>query len=274
MARLRVAGSGALARLSAFLDSDPPSQARAAALSALDGIDDVRVVDAAVAAVGAPEPPVVVAALGVLRGWVAREEGTRVLDAIAAVALDGARDVQVRRAAVEALADLPRDLVQPILEQVSAQDWRTPEDDPLKIREWLSTEGRAAALSALHDLIVRARERERADPSLRARQEWQMARAAVHALLAERGSRVALYDLRETFDGAAGPLPGDFLTAIMTIGDATCLEPMARAWAAAPDERWWRERLADTAADIVHRTRLSGRSGVIKRIRSKWSGFL
>jgi hypothetical protein len=237
-------------------------------------MDDARAVEPALAAVGAPEPDVAIAALGVLRGWVAREDGTRVLDALAAVALDRTRDARIRLAALDALSDLPRHLVQPILEQAPPSDTGSPDDDPLRVCEWLAAEGRTAALSRLHDLIVRARERERADPSPRVRQEWQTARGAAHALLAERGSRVAAYDLREAFDGAAGPLPRDFLAAITAIGDASCLEPMARAWAAPPGEGWWRERLADAAADIVNRTRLSGRSAVVKRIRSKWPGFL
>ncbi len=102
-----------------------------------------------------------------------------------------------------------------------------------------------------------------------------MTRAAAHAVLARRGSRVALYDLRETFDAAQAPLPLDFLAAVTTLGDASCLEPMARAWAASPaGETWWRDRLADAAADIMHRTRLSGRSNVVKRIRGRWTGFL
>jgi lysyl-tRNA synthetase class II len=62
---------------------------------------------------------------------------------------------------------------------------------------------------------------------------------------------------------------------VVAIGDATCLEPMARAWAAAPgSEAWWRDRLADAATDIMHRTRLSGRSALVKRIRQKWPKFL
>ena len=100
-------------------------------------------------------------------------------------------------------------------------------------------------------------------------------RGALHLALARRGSRVALYDLRESFDAAQEPLPLDFLTAVIAIGDATCLEPMARAWAAASaQETWWRERLADAAADIMHRTRLSGRSALVKRLRAKFPQFL
>ena len=274
VARLRVAGSRALPRLSAFLAATPASAARAAALNALDGIDDARAVDPALAAVDALEPDVVIAAVNVLRGWVAREDGTRVLDALAALAVDRDRDARIRLAALDALSDLPRHLVQPILEQAPPADARTPGDDPLRVREWLATVGRREALSALHDLIVRARERERTEPSLPVRHEWQTARAAVHAALAARGSRVALYDLRETFDAATAPLPRDFVVAITAIGDASCLEPLARAWAAAPGDAWWRDRLAGAATAIVRRTRLSGRSAVVKRIRAKWKGFL
>ena len=274
VARLRVAGSGALSRLHAFLDSMPPPAARAAALSALDGSDDPRTIAPALSALDAPEPEVVVAALGVLRGWVAREDGTRVLDALARVALDGGRDARVRLAALDGLSSLPRDLVRPILEQAAPVDPRAIADDPARVREWVAAEGRTAPLSVLHELVVRGRERERADPSAEASHEWRSVRAAVHAALAGRGSRVALYDLRETFDTAAGPLPLEFLTAIAAVGDASCLEPMARAWHASAGEAWWRERLADTAAEIMHRTRLSGRSGVVRRVRARWPGFL
>jgi hypothetical protein len=85
---------------------------------------------------------------------------------------------------------------------------------------------------------------------------------------------VALYDLREAFDTATGPLAPDFLVAITAIGDESCLEPMARAWAAATGEAWWRDRLADAAADIMRRARLNGRSVVVKRLRTKWPGFI
>jgi hypothetical protein len=86
---------------------------------------------------------------------------------------------------------------------------------------------------------------------------------------------VGLYDLRETFDAATVPLPLDYLTAISMIGDATCVEALARAWAAAPvSEVWWRERLADTASTIAARLKLTKRHAVMKRVRTKWPGFL
>jgi hypothetical protein len=85
---------------------------------------------------------------------------------------------------------------------------------------------------------------------------------------------VALYDIRETFDAAHEPLPLDFLAAATTLGDTATLEPLARAWtAAAARETWWRDRLRDAAADIMKREKLSGRSAVVKRIRTKYPGF-
>jgi HEAT repeat protein len=273
VARLRVLGSRAVPHLAALIESTPDAQTRRAALQALDGIDDPRAIDPAAAAIEDTDVDVAGAAIGVLRGWVTRESGTRVLDALTGVALDRSRDARVRLAALDALSELPRDLVQPILEHAPADSPRTV-DDPGAVREWVAAHGEQAPLSELHDAVVRAHDRERADPSARRKQDWLVARGAAHAALARRGSRVALYDLRETFERTTSPLPLDFLTAITLVGDASCLEPLAQAWASSPGEAWWRERLESAAADIVHRTRLSGRSAVVKRIRSKWTGFL
>jgi hypothetical protein len=79
-------------------------------------------------------------------------------------------------------------------------------------------------------------------------------RGSVHALLARRRSRVALYDLRESFDAARSPLPLDFLTAIGTLGDGTCLEPLRAQ--RGPQRRGRRggcERLSEAATDIMRR---------------------
>ena len=64
------------------------------------------------------------------------------------------------------------------------------------------------------------------------------------------------------------------LTAMAAVGDASCLEPMARAWSATPDETWWRTRLAEAGANMMRREKLTGRSAVVKRIRAKWPGFI
>ena len=60
-------------------------------------------------------------------------------------------------------------------------------------------------------------------------------RGAAHKALADRGSRLALYDLKESFESAREALPVDFLGAAAAIGDAACLESVAAAYARAMD---------------------------------------
>ena len=271
-ARLRVIGAGALTRLAALVREDHDASVRAAALTTIEGIDHPRSADIAIAALTDPDAAVRTAAIPVLRVWMSREPGTRVLEALTGVALDREQPAAVRLAALDALSALPRDIIQPILER--APDAAPPVfTDPQAAREWLESH-RDAPLSILHGLVAMARERERADaPSARQR-DWLVVRGAVHALLARRRSRVALYDLRESFDAARSPLPLDFLTAITAIGDGACIEPLARAWAASPAETWWRERLSEAAAEIMRHEKLSARSASLKRIRAKWPEFL
>ena len=274
VARLRVIGGRAAVRLAALVNSDLESAAaRSAALRALDGSTDARVRDAAVGALA--DDGVAPAAIATLRPWILRGDGIGVLEALAALALDAARPPDVRLAALDALSQLPADVVQPLMAAApaaAAAAGGTP-DDPLAAREWLDARA-GAPLSVLHDFVAEARERERREPSARRREDWRVTRGAAHAVIARRGSRVALYDLKETFDAAGGPLPLDFLAALTLIGDASCLEPMARAWAATPTDAWWRGRLKDAAADIMRRERLSGRSAAVRRVRSRCPGFL
>jgi len=273
IARLRVIGVRALPRLVTLLQTEPDEGVRASALMVLEAIDDRAALDAALKALDASATEVAIAAARVLRSWVTREQGTRVLDALTAVVLDGQRPTAVRTAAADALADLPRDLVGPILEQGPRPSLETA-DDPDAMRDWLLTSGKDAPLSAIHDAIVRARDHEQRETAVHRKQDWLAARGSAHATLARRGSLVALYDLRETFGEASAPLPLDYLSAMTAIGDASCLEPMGRAWAASPADTWWRERLSSAAEAIVHRTRLSARSPLLKRIRARWTGFV
>jgi hypothetical protein len=281
-ARLRVIGRRAVERLASVIASDTAPAARAAALSVLEAIDEPRTLEIARATVADADPVVAAAAVGVLRGWLTRERGTDVLDLLCGIALDGMRDARVRLAALDALSELPRRVVQPVLQQASAGLRAGPEasssdggaaDDPLAAREWIATHPKAP-LSTLHDLVLHVREQERREPAARARQSWLIARGAVHAALARRGSRVALYDLRESFDAAQEPLSLDFLAAMSALGDDTCLAPLARAWAAAPGETWWRDRLRDAAREIMKREKLTGRHAAVKRVRAKWPGFV
>ena len=282
IARLRVIGPRAVERVASLVASDAPSAARAAGLKALEGTDDDRALRAAATASGDPDPAVAGAAIGVLRGRLTGESGTEILDLISSIALDADRPTEVRLAALDALSELPRHVVQPLLQQAgmgngapqSAAAGTATFDDPAAAMEWISANA-AAPLSVLHDLVSEVRDRERREPSARTRQRWVLARGAVHAVLARRSSRVALYDLRESFDAAQEPLPLDFLAAATALGDAATLEPLARAWAAAaPREKWWRDRLRDAATDIMTRDKLTGRNATVKRVRSKWPGLL
>ena len=61
-----------------------------------------------------------------------------------------------------------------------------------------------------------------------------------------RGSRLALYDLRDSLLETER-LPVAFLAALEEVGDASCLEPLAAAYDASPrgSDPWWRDHLAD-----------------------------
>ncbi len=274
VARLRIIGTRAIPQLDTLVRSDAPADARAAALTALEGSQEPRAADLALGALDDTDSRVAVAAIGVLRTWITHEARPTVLDALTGVALDPARTDVVRLAALDALSELPRDLVQPVLQQAARDALAAGAvDDPGAAREWLAAHP-DASLSELHALVTRIREHERREPAARVIQDWIVMRGAAHAALARRGSRVALYDLRESFDAAQSPLPLDFLAAATAIGDASCLEPLARAWATSPREAWWRTRLSEAAADILRKEKLTARSAVAKRLRAKYPGFL
>jgi hypothetical protein len=274
VARLRVVGARALPRLAKIIAAPHSGSARAHALSALDGVENPRVVDIALEALAIADTETVIAALGVLRGWVAREKGTRLLEAITAIAVDRGRDTRIRVAAIDALSDLPDHLVQPIRDQGPRPEaGGPPVDNPVAARAWLEAHGAQATLATLHDAINRFRDAERRAETSREREEWVKARGAAHGILADRGSRLALYDLRDSFSTALAPLPLGFLDAIGRVGDASCLEPLARAWSASQDEHW-RDQLSDAARQILVRSKLGSRNAVVKAVRASWAGFI
>ena len=274
VARLRVLGPRAFTRLAKFIESPVPSSARALAISALDGLDDPHAIDVAFAALSATDIDTVVAALNVLRAWVPQESGTRLLEAITAIAVDRERDARVRVAALDALSDLPDDLVRPIREQAPPPEAGGPAlDNPVAARDWVEAHGARATLATLHDAIKSFREAESRAETSGEKNEWLRARGVAHSTLALRGSRLALYDARETFGTAKAPLPPGFIETIANLGDANCLEPLARAWSATRDATW-RAQLSEAARRIVTRSKLGGRNAVVKGIRANWSGFI
>lgn len=275
VARLRILGNRALPRLIDLVAAHEPAGVRVLALDALEGLDDIRVIDVAFDALHDSDIDVVIAGLGVLRRWVAEETGTRLLDAITAIVVDRSRDARVRVAALAALSELPEHLVRPIRDQAPPPESAGPSlEDPVAVREWIHAYGADATLSTLHELVTRTREREHAESSSRLRSEWLEARGRAHQALAKRDSLVALYDLRETFEAATAALPQSFLSTAAAIGDASCLEPLARAWAAAGKNLEWKHRLSTTAAAIMRREKLTGRSGAIKKLRANFPDFV
>ena len=103
------------------------------------------------------------------------------------------------------------------------------------------------------------------------KEKWAVVRGVLHQHLAARGSRLALYDLREALEGARGPLPVGFLSAAAVVGDVSCLLPLARAWVdAPPDDRWWRDHVAEAFRAIVAREALGRRHPTLKQILEKW----
>jgi hypothetical protein len=102
-------------------------------------------------------------------------------------------------------------------------------------------------------------------------------RAATHLALAQRGSRLALYDLRETIESARQPVAVEFLAAVTAIGDASCLESLAATYArqaaSGPDD-WWRRHLADAFRTIVSREKITRRHAVVKKIEKRWKTAL
>ena len=157
---------------------------------------------------------------------------------------------------------------QPHLAYLAAAAERGLEDDPAALRQAIIHGGATIALPIVHRIIERVRERETTEPPAR-RLEWIRARAAAHIALANRGSRLALYDLRESLNATAAPLPVEFLTALSLVGDPSCLEAIASAHQRSDDD-WWREHLSDSFHSIVERERLTRRHAVIKRIQKRW----
>jgi HEAT repeat protein len=299
VARLTVVGGRAVDRLVAVLDAAPSTVAAVAALRALEAIGDARALPAILRAAGSADPGVAAAAVAAAAPHLDGSRGPDVLDRLTAVALDRARPDEVRVAALDAIARLDARTIGPLFAKLAkdpseavrrcaAAGGRTTRedapgllaeaaarglpDDPALLRRALADAGAAARLTDLLRIVERVREREATEPPTR-RAEWLTTRAAAHAALAARNSRLALYDLREALESAKAPLPVEFLAALGRIGDASCVEPIAAAYARARDA-WWRGHLADAFQAIVKREGLTRRHAAIKRIEKRWPAVL
>ncbi|MGE0447981.1 MAG: hypothetical protein AB7Q29_00175 [Vicinamibacterales bacterium] len=303
VARLIVIGPRAVQRLTALAtDGDAGDRARVAALHALEGIGDSRSCGALLGLLAVSAPPAVVAAaVGALRALLSSPRGVQVLDALTAAAVDRSRDRAVRLAAIRAVRDLEPSTVEPLLRALSADpdpaivraagvgraeaavdpaqrlkdaaSGNLPDrTEPLQAA--LAEAGGDAPIPVLHKLVETIRFREGVESGA-ARAEWTAVRGSAHALLARRGSRVALYDLRETLASAREPLPVEFLSAAAAAADASCLEPLASAYARAaesgrPPDDWWRRRLLEIFQTVAAREQVTRRHAAGRRITGKW----
>jgi len=299
IARLTVIGSRAVARLLTVVESGSDQFARVAALRALEAIGDPRALDPALDVMAASDAAVATAAARVVRAFVRGPRSASAVDGLTSVALDPSRPEVLRVAAIQALRELEAATVAPLLASLradssstvraaaSADDSRAPRPtrehavgvlraaadtslsvDPATLRRMLGREGGSIPLPDLLRIVERVREREAVEPAAR-RAEWITVRAAAHLALAQRDSRLALYDIRESLEAAVTPLPVDMLAALSLVGDQSCLEAMASAYARSKDT-WWRDRLADTFRAIASREQLTRRHAIVKRIEKRW----
>ncbi len=239
-----------------------------------------------------------IAAAGAARRFVRGARGATAVDRLTATALDSRRPDAVRLAALRSLRDLDLSTIAPLLKALAADASaavredaarrrdRTsdpaetlaraadqgPADDAAALRRAIVDAGRTAPLPLLLKIVERVRDREAAEPVPR-RAEWTAARAAAHRALAERGSRLALYDLRESLDSAAR-LPVELVAALSLVGDAGCLEAIAGAYARSSGpgrtrDDWWRQHLADAFVTIARRE-----NAVIRKIAKRWPATL
>ena len=301
VARLTLLGARAVERLIAATDSMPPI-ARTAAWRALEAIGDPRALEPALASLASSdlEPEVAAAAVGVARAHLRGVHGAAAVDRLATVLFDRTRHETLRLAALRALRDLEPAAVAPILATLAddpngairleaalrggnapsssedtaavlarAREGELP-DDPAILRHALAMSAQSLPLLELLELVKRIREREGSEPA-KTREQWRIARGAAHVALAHRGSRLAVFDLRESLETAKGLLPVEFLEALRRVGDAICLEANAGAYAKARDG-WWREHLAEAFKAITAREKLTRRHAALKKIEKRWPG--
>ena len=301
VARLTVLGERAVSRLMALMaDHDATTDARVAAIHALEGIGDMRAFDPALAALDDPDPAIGTAAIGVLQVFLSSSRGMDALDRLSATALARGRERGVRLAAIRALRDLGPNTIGPLLDALGSDPDQAiamaaglgpaAAADPFHVLKEAAegtlpespgvlklalTESAAQVLPAvLQQVIERVRFREGAETGP-VRAEWTALRGAAHSALAKRGSRLALYDLKESLESAREPLPVEFLGAAAVIGDASCLECVAAAYARTLEsgvrvDDWWRQRLTDVFRTIAAREQVTKRTAAGKKLSSRY----
>lgn len=298
IARLAVIGTRAVDRIVAILTvSAARPRTTVSALRALESVGDLRVLAPALALLESPNAEIGATAVAVLRTFLHSKHGTMVLDRLVACSLDRNRPDATRLAALDVLAEMGSRVVSPVWErlrddqslavrqraaketggldplaEIEAAAAGVLPDEPDRLRLLLQKTAATAPLSTLHRLIDIVKSREGKERSRAAKASWLAARGEVHLALADRESRVALYDLRDAFTAATGPLPPSFVAALNAIGDSASLEAIAAAYARAviAGAADWTEQLAAAFHAVAARERIGPRHAIMKRIETKW----
>jgi hypothetical protein len=291
VARLAIIGMRAVDRLVSAYNAASDRDTRIAILRALEPMRDRRTLPIARAAIrgGGDQAIAGAAALGGLLD--SPDAGTAVaaLDALASLALDETAERRVRLAAFDA-QHMPAEIRKRVVASLGATaapsgaapqaaawadaiEGRLPDDAPL-LRDLVRARAPSAPLSELQTLIDLVRAREQAPGAAAKRAAWQGIRGALHQALALRGSRLAVYDLRESLHSATSPLPVSFLAALHLVGDGSCLPALAAAHAAAAADSRWRQQVAAAFHAIAKRERITKRHALMKRIAAKWPEML
>lgn len=228
------------------------------------------------------------------------------LDALTATLLDPTRSDAVRLRAFDAIANAPdrsdtydADILEPLRTQLrrdtsagvraalgspadappgevaaAAGDTRLEAaaagdlpDEPASLRQALGTHGHLVPLTLLHKVIERVRAHEGTRTAEQA-EAWRVVRATAHLALAARGSRLAVYDLRESLDALGEQTPVGMLSALQQVGDASVLEVVADAWQASSDA-WFRGQLVAIFRAVVDREQLTKRQAAIRKIAAR-----
>lgn len=268
-------------------------------LRTLEQIGSTRAVPAALARLNDANDGVAVAAAGALRPHLRAEDdatAARVLEELTGLALATGRGDPPRLAALEALGEMDTETLQPIRDRLRGDPsarvrrmagWADDEDAPVNaaaqleaaargelpedadaLRSLLTQAGATVALSVLHELVLALRTKERAVAEATsapdAAMPWTSARGAAHQVLAERQCRLAVFDLRDTFEHATSRLPLGFVAAITTVGDASCLPSLAAAWQQVEDG-WMRDHIAAAFQTIMSREGLTRRHAAVRK---------
>jgi HEAT repeat protein len=280
IARLTLSGGRALPRLIELVTADKSVRARIGALKVLEGVAAEGALGPILSAAAAPDAEVAAAAIAAVVPLLSGPRGSVAVDQLTATALDPNRDQRVRVAAIRALKTLKPSTIAPLLKTL-AKD----RHDAVRLAAVSSHADAVVVLTAAArgQLPERAADLEAAlDEAssqvsladllhiiehVRPRQELIRARGRAHAALAARGSRIALYDLRESIEPGT-PLSIEFVAALTRIGDSSALEAIATAYAATKDA-WWRRQLAAAFRTISKREKITRRSAVVKRIEKR-----